>query len=103
MDDGHIEGFSFHENQNYTAGGEGGATLINDRTSTERAEYLHLSQKGTNRSQFFRGQVDKYTGGISAPQLFDVRSAGCLYICGRNYADRINQQRLSLWQTITMR
>lgn len=56
---GHIGCFSFHETKNYTAGGEGGATLINDRTLVERAEIIR--EKGTNRSQFFRGLVDKYT------------------------------------------
>lgn len=56
---GHIGCFSFHETKNYTAGGEGGATLINDRALVERAEVIR--EKGTNRSQFFRGQVDKYT------------------------------------------
>ena len=56
---GHIGCFSFHETKNYTAGGEGGATLINDKALIERAEIIR--EKGTNRSQFFRGQVDKYT------------------------------------------
>ena len=49
---GHIGCFSFHETKNYTAGGEGGATLINDRALVERAEVIR--EKGTNRSQFFR-------------------------------------------------
>ena len=49
---------SFHETKNFTCG-EGGALLINDPQFVERAEVLH--EKGTNRSQFFRGQVDKYT------------------------------------------
>ena len=56
---GHIGCFSFHETKNYTAGGEGGATLINEAKLIERAEIIR--EKGTNRSQFFRGQVDKYT------------------------------------------
>lgn len=49
---------SFHETKNFTCG-EGGALLINDSRYTERAEILR--EKGTNRSRFFRGQVDKYT------------------------------------------
>jgi len=49
---------SFHETKNFT-GGEGGALLINDPQFTERAEIIR--EKGTNRSRFFRGQVDKYT------------------------------------------
>lgn len=72
---GHIGCFSFHETKNYTAGGEGGATLINDKALIERAEIIR--EKGTNRSQFFRGQVDKYTARYWL-QLFDVRSASCI-------------------------
>ena len=49
---------SFHETKNFTCG-EGGALLINDGQLLERA--LVLRDKGTNRSRFFRGQVDKYT------------------------------------------
>jgi dTDP-4-amino-4,6-dideoxygalactose transaminase len=49
---------SFHETKNFTSG-EGGALLINDPTLIERAEVIR--EKGTNRSRFFRGQVDKYT------------------------------------------
>jgi len=49
---------SFHETKNFTCG-EGGALLINDPTFVERAEIIR--EKGTNRSRFFRGQVDKYT------------------------------------------
>src|SRR5664280_1777083 len=49
---------SFHETKNITCG-EGGALLINDEQFVERAEIMR--EKGTNRSKFFRGQVDKYT------------------------------------------
>ncbi|MFZ5902642.1 MAG: dTDP-4-amino-4,6-dideoxygalactose transaminase [Chloroflexota bacterium] len=49
---------SFHETKNFTSG-EGGALLINDPSLVERAEIVR--EKGTNRSRFFRGQVDKYT------------------------------------------
>ena len=49
---------SFHETKNFTCG-EGGALLINDPELVERAEIIR--EKGTNRSRFFRGQVDKYT------------------------------------------
>src|SRR5471030_3183325 len=56
---GHMAAYSFHETKNYTSGGEGGLLLINDNTLVDRAEVIR--EKGTNRSQFFRGQVDKYT------------------------------------------
>lgn len=55
---GHIGCFSFHETKNYSMG-EGGAILLNDRQFFERAEVIR--EKGTNRSKFFRGEVDKYT------------------------------------------
>lgn len=94
---GHIGCFSFHETKNYTAGGEGGATLINDRTLIERAEIIR--EKGTNRSQFFRGQVDKYTWrDIGSSYLMSDLQAAYLW-AQLEAADRINQQRLSLWQT----
>ncbi len=56
---GHLGTFSFHETKNYTSGGEGGLLIINDETFLSRSEVIR--EKGTNRSQFFRGQVDKYT------------------------------------------
>lgn len=56
---GHLGTYSFHETKNYTSGGEGGLLIINDERFEKRAEVIR--EKGTNRSQFFRGQVDKYT------------------------------------------
>lgn len=56
---GTLAALSFHETKNVTSGGEGGALLINDPDLVERAEIIR--EKGTNRSQFFRGFVDKYT------------------------------------------
>lgn len=93
---GHIGCFSFHETKNYTAGGEGGATLINDASLVERAEIIR--EKGTNRSQFFRGQVDKYTWRDmgSSYLMADLQAA---YLWAQlETAERINQQRLRLWQ-----
>ena len=55
---GHLAALSFHETKNVICG-EGGALLINDERFVERAEIIR--EKGTNRSKFFRGQVDKYT------------------------------------------
>ena len=93
---GHIGCFSFHETKNYTAGGEGGATLINDRALVERAEVIR--EKGTNRSQFFRGRVDKYTWrDIGSSYLMADLQAAYLW-AQLESADRINQQRLALWQ-----
>jgi dTDP-4-amino-4,6-dideoxygalactose transaminase len=55
---GHLGCYSFHETKNYICG-EGGALCVNDREKLERAEVIR--EKGTNRSRFFRGMVDKYT------------------------------------------
>ncbi|WP_455815532.1 dTDP-4-amino-4,6-dideoxygalactose transaminase [Pseudomonas graminis] len=93
---GHIGCFSFHETKNYTAGGEGGATLVNDAALVERAEIIR--EKGTNRSQFFRGQVDKYTWrDIGSSYLMADLQAAYLW-AQLEAAERINQQRLRLWQ-----
>ncbi|AYA09098.1 dTDP-4-amino-4,6-dideoxygalactose transaminase [Rahnella aquatilis] len=92
---GHIGCFSFHETKNYTAGGEGGATLINDPALIDRAEIIR--EKGTNRSQFFRGQVDKYTWrDIGSSYLMsDLQAA---YLWGNlDAAEKINQRRLAIW------
>ncbi|AUY26900.1 MAG: dTDP-4-amino-4,6-dideoxygalactose transaminase [Mixta calida] len=93
---GHIGCFSFHETKNYTAGGEGGATLINDPALAERAEIIR--EKGTNRSQFFRGQVDKYTWrDIGSSYLMSDLQAAYLW-AQLEAATRINERRLHLWQ-----
>ncbi|MEC5320936.1 dTDP-4-amino-4,6-dideoxygalactose transaminase [Brenneria populi subsp. brevivirga] len=94
---GHIGCYSFHETKNYTSGGEGGATLINDPRLIERAEIVR--EKGTNRSQFFRGQVDKYTWrDIGSSYLMaDIQAA---YLWAQlEAAKQINQRRLQLWKT----
>ncbi|EHD19712.1 MULTISPECIES: dTDP-4-amino-4,6-dideoxygalactose transaminase [Brenneria] len=93
---GHIGCFSFHETKNYTSGGEGGATLINDPRLIDRAEIVR--EKGTNRSQFFRGQVDKYTWrDIGSSYLMaDIQAA---YLWAQlEAAAAINERRLRLWQ-----
>ncbi len=56
---GHLAAYSFHETKNFTSGGEGGLLLINDERFSIRAEIIR--EKGTNRSLFFRGMVDKYS------------------------------------------
>ena len=55
---GHLAAYSFHETKNFISG-EGGALVVNDERFLERAEIIR--EKGTNRSKFFRGEVDKYT------------------------------------------
>lgn len=92
---GHIGCYSFHETKNYTAGGEGGATLINDPALIERAEIIR--EKGTNRSQFFRGQVDKYIWrDIGSSYLMSDLQAAYLW-AQLEVSQEINQRRLALW------
>ena len=55
---GHLGAYSFHETKNFTSGGEGGLLIINDEKFVSRSEIIR--EKGTNRSQFFRGQINKY-------------------------------------------
>jgi len=94
---GHLGTYSFHETKNYTSGGEGGLLIINDECFLERAEIIR--EKGTNRSQFFRGQVDKYTWvDIGSSYLMsDIQAA---YLWGQlEQADQIKKNRLSSWNT----
>ncbi len=93
---GHIGCFSFHDTKSYTAGGEGGAILINDAALIERAEVIR--EKGTNRSQFLRGQIDKYTWrDIGSSYLMSEIQAA--YLWGQlEKSHQIHQRRLELWQ-----
>lgn len=92
---GHLGCFSFHETKNYTAGGEGGALLINDERFIERAEIIR--EKGTNRAQFLRGQVDKYTWrDIGSSYLPSELQAAYLFAQFEGAA-LINARRHELW------
>ena len=85
---------SFHETKNLTCG-EGGALLINDASLVERAETLR--EKGTNRSKFLRGQVDKYTWvDIGSSWVLSDLLAAILW--GQlQRADEINLRRVEIW------
>lgn len=92
---GHLGAFSFHETKNYSAGGEGGLLIINDEQFSERAEIIR--EKGTNRSQFFRGMVDKYTWvDLGSSYLPADINAAYLY-AQLEAADAINEDRLKSW------
>jgi len=92
---GHIGCYSFHETKNYTSGGEGGAILINDKKLIKRAEIIR--EKGTNRSQFLHGLVDKYTWqDIGSSFLPSELQAAYLY-AQLESAKLINDARLSIW------
>lgn len=91
---GNFGAFSFHETKNYSMG-EGGALLIRDQKYVEEAEILR--EKGTNRSKFFRGQIDKYTWvNYGSSYLPSDMNAAYLY-AQLEMADEINEHRLALW------
>jgi len=110
---GHIGTYSFHETKNYTSGGEGGVIFVNDEKYLDHAEIIR--EKGTNRNQFFRGQVDKYTWvELGSSYLPSELQAAYLYAqLGSSYlpselqaaylyaqlldADKINNNRLESW------
>ena len=86
--------FSFHETKNYSMG-EGGALLINRQEYNERAEILR--EKGTNRSKFFRGQVDKYTW-VDFGDSYLPSELNAAYLWAQLMkADEINENRLNSW------
>lgn len=92
---GHIGCFSFHETKNYSAGGEGGAILINDESLLLRAEIIR--EKGTDRSQFIRGQVDKYTWTDIGSSFLPSELQGAYLFAQLETANTINNKRLNLW------
>lgn len=86
--------FSFHETKNYSMG-EGGALLIRDQKYVEDAEIIR--EKGTNRSKYFRGQIDKYTWvNYGSSYLPSDMNAAYLY-AQLEIADVINEDRLTSW------
>lgn len=91
---GHLGALSFHETKNIISG-EGGALLINDSRFMDRAEIVR--EKGTNRSQFFRGQVDKYTWvDIGSSYLPSELIAAFLWAQMED-AEIITKRRLQIW------
>ena len=88
--------YSFHETKNYSMG-EGGALLIKDPAMTEKAEILR--EKGTNRSVFLRGQIDKYTW-VNHGSSYLPSDMNAAYLWAQLLeADKINNDRLASWQT----
>jgi dTDP-4-amino-4,6-dideoxygalactose transaminase len=91
---GHLGCYSFHETKNYVCG-EGGALIINDKRLIERAEIIR--EKGTNRSRFFRGQVDKYSWvDIGSSYLPSELNAAYL-LAQLERSDEILKDRLQSW------
>jgi dTDP-4-amino-4,6-dideoxygalactose transaminase len=91
---GHLAAFSFHESKNVTSG-EGGMLVINDSSFNERAEIIR--EKGTNRSKFFRGEIDKYSWvDIGSSFLPSDMIAAFLY-AQLEAIDNIQQKRRLIW------
>ena len=92
---GQLGTLSFHETKNITCG-EGGALLVNDPSLANRAEIIR--EKGTNRTQFFRGQTDKYTWvDVGSSYLPSEVLAAFLY-AQMQFADTVLERRLALWR-----
>lgn len=87
--------YSFHETKNYSMG-EGGAIVVNDPAYIERAEILR--EKGTNRSKFFRGEIDKYTW-VDFGDSFLPSELNAAYLWAQlEKAEEINADRRHSWQ-----
>lgn len=93
---GHMGALSFHETKNIISG-EGGALLVNSPHYAERAEVIR--EKGTNRSQFFRGQVDKYTWVDIGSSYLPGEIIAAFLAAQMEEADSITRQRLAIWNT----
>lgn len=93
---GHLAAYSFHETKNYTSGGEGGLLIVNDEALIHRAEVIR--EKGTNRSLFFRGQVDKYTW-VDLGSSFLPSELQAAYLWGQlERVDEIKENRVATWE-----
>lgn len=93
---GHLGVFSFHDTKNFTSAGEGGLLIINDDKYTDRAEIIR--EKGTNRSQFFRGMADKYSW-IDIGSSYLLNDVSAAYLWGQlEKADEIHSNRSKSWE-----
>ena len=92
---GHIGTFSFHETKNFTSAGEGGLLIVNDSKLVERAEIIR--EKGTNRSLFFRGMVDKYSW-VDIGSSYLMNDVSAAFLWGQlQKSEEINTSRINKW------
>jgi dTDP-4-amino-4,6-dideoxygalactose transaminase len=91
---GHLGAYSFHETKNIIAG-EGGALLVNDPQFSLKAEIIR--EKGTDRSQFLRGEVDKYTWQTVGSSFLPGEMVAAFLLAQLEKADLITEQRLASW------
>lgn len=96
---GHLAAVSFHETKNIISG-EGGALLINDKRFVERAEIIW--EKGTNRSSFFRGEVDKYTWVDVGSSFLPGELIAAFLSAQLDQARTITDRRLQIWSRYHM-
>jgi dTDP-4-amino-4,6-dideoxygalactose transaminase len=92
---GHLATFSFHETKNVHCG-EGGALVVNDASLVERAEIVQ--EKGTDRAQFFRGQVDKYTWRDVGSSFLLSEVAAAFLWAQLEHLDDVTAERRALWE-----
>lgn len=93
---GHLGAYSFHETKNFTSGGEGGLLIINDERFVKKAEIIR--EKGTNRNQYFRGMVDKYTW-MDLGSSYLPSELQAAYLWGQlEESEIIHMARLKLWK-----
>ena len=93
---GDIGAYSFHETKNYTSAGEGGAIIVNNPIFLERSEIIR--EKGTNRNQFIRGMIDKYSW-VDIGSSYLLNDISAAYLWGQlQVADSINSYRITCWQ-----
>jgi len=93
---GELATLSFHETKNFSCG-EGGALLINDTQLNERAEIIR--EKGTNRSRFFRGEVDKYTWVDVGSSYLPSDLLAAFLRAQLEHRDQIQSRRQEVWET----
>jgi dTDP-4-amino-4,6-dideoxygalactose transaminase len=93
---GKLATLSFHETKNFSCG-EGGALLINDAQFNERAEILR--EKGTDRSRFFRGEVDKYTWVDIGSSYLPSDLLAAFLRAQLEHRDQIQSKRQEIWET----
>ncbi len=91
---GHLGSFSFHETKNIMSG-EGGCLLVNDPDLVQRAEIIR--EKGTDRSRFFRGEVDKYTWQDLGSSFLPSDLTAAFLLAQLEEAERITRERLTIW------
>jgi dTDP-4-amino-4,6-dideoxygalactose transaminase len=92
---GHLGAYSFHDTKNYTCG-EGGALCVNDEDLIERAEIIR--EKGTNRSQFSRGEIDKYTW-VDTGSSYIPSEIACAFLCAQLEAiEAITKRRHDIYK-----